>query len=31
MLVEWHERRRTHVAAGQSELRVGHDDLVGWP
>ena len=29
-LTAWHERRRAHVAAGRSELRVGHVDLVGW-
>jgi hypothetical protein len=29
-LTAWHERRRAHVAAGRSTLRVGHVDLVGW-
>jgi hypothetical protein len=29
-LSSWHERRRAHVLAGRSELRVGHVDLVGW-
>ncbi len=29
-LGSWHERRRDHVLAGRSELRVGHVDLVGW-
>jgi hypothetical protein len=29
-LTSWHERRRAHVLAGRSELRVGHVDLVGW-
>jgi hypothetical protein len=29
-LTSWHQRRRAHVAAGRSELRVGHVDLVGW-
>jgi hypothetical protein len=29
-LSAWHERRRAHVTAGRSELRVGHVDLVGW-
>jgi SAM-dependent methyltransferase len=29
-LTAWHERRRAHVAAGRSTLRVGHLDLVGW-
>jgi hypothetical protein len=29
-LQSWHERRRGHVLAGRSELRVGHVDLVGW-
>lgn len=29
-LGSWHERRRAHVLAGRSELRVGHVDLVGW-
>ena len=26
----WHGRRREHVLAGRSVLRVGHVDLVGW-
>ena len=26
----WHERRRAHVAAERSTMRVGHIDLVGW-
>jgi hypothetical protein len=29
-LTSWHARRRAHVLAGRSELRVGHVDLVGW-
>ena len=29
-LTSWHERRRAHVLAGRSELRVGHVDLFGW-
>ncbi len=29
-LAAWHERRHAHVAAGRSELRVGHVDVVGW-
>jgi len=29
-LTSWLERRRAHVLAGRSELRVGHVDLVGW-
>lgn len=29
-LTSWHERRRAHVLAGRSHLRVGHVDLVGW-
>jgi hypothetical protein len=29
-LERWHGRRREHVAAGRSELRIGHVDLVGW-
>ena len=29
-LTSWHERRRAHVLAGRSTLRVGHTDLVGW-
>jgi len=29
-LTSWHQRRRTHVLAGRSELRVGHVDLAGW-
>jgi SAM-dependent methyltransferase len=29
-LTSWHQRRRSHVLAGRSELRVGHVDLVGW-
>jgi hypothetical protein len=29
-LTSWHERRRAHVLAGRSELRVGHVDLVAW-
>jgi hypothetical protein len=29
-LTSWHQRRRAHVLAGRSELRVGHVDLVGW-
>jgi hypothetical protein len=29
-LLAWHERRRAHVAAGRSSLRVGHLDLVAW-
>ena len=29
-LTSWHDRRRAHVLAGRSELRVGHVDLVGW-
>jgi hypothetical protein len=29
-LGSWHERRRAHVAAGHSTLRIGHVDLVGW-
>jgi len=30
-LAAWHERRRAHVAAARSKLRVGHVDVVGWP
>lgn len=30
MLQAWHTRRSEHVAAGRSQLRVGHVDLVGW-
>lgn len=26
----WHRRRCEHVAAGRSQLRVGHVDLIGW-
>jgi hypothetical protein len=29
-LTSWLQRRRAHVLAGRSELRVGHIDLVGW-
>ena len=29
-LTSWHGRRRAHVLAGRSELRVGHVELVGW-
>lgn len=29
-LTAWHERRRAHVNASHSELRIGHVDLVGW-
>ena len=29
-LTSWHERRRSHVLAGRSALRVGHVDLIGW-
>ena len=29
-LTSWFERRRAHVLAGRSQLRVGHVDLVGW-
>jgi hypothetical protein len=29
-LTSWHQRRRAHVLAGRSELRVGHVDLAGW-
>jgi hypothetical protein len=29
-LTAWHERRRAHVDAGRSTLRVGHVDFVGW-
>jgi hypothetical protein len=29
-LTSWHHRRRAHVLAGRSELRVGHVDLAGW-
>jgi hypothetical protein len=29
-LASWHDRRRAHVAARRSSLRVGHIDLVGW-
>jgi hypothetical protein len=29
-LTAWRERRRAHVAAGRSELRIGHVDVVGW-
>jgi hypothetical protein len=29
-LTSWFERRRAHVLAGRSELRVGHVDLAGW-
>ena len=29
-LTSWLERRRAHVLAGRSELRVGHVDLAGW-
>jgi hypothetical protein len=29
-LTSWHQRRRAHVLAGRSRLRVGHVDLVGW-
>ena len=29
-LTSWHGRRRAHVLAGRSELRVGHVDLIGW-
>jgi glycosyltransferase involved in cell wall biosynthesis len=27
----WRERRLAHIAAGWSEITVGHEDLVGWP
>jgi hypothetical protein len=26
----WRDRRLAHVAAGQSEITVGHEDLAGW-
>jgi hypothetical protein len=26
----WRDRRRAHVVAGRSSLRVGHIDLIGW-
>lgn len=29
-LTSWLQRRRAHVLAGRSEVRVGHVDLVGW-
>jgi hypothetical protein len=29
-LTSWHQRRRAHVLAGRSQLRVGHVDLAGW-
>jgi hypothetical protein len=29
-LTSWHERRRSHMLAGRSQLRVGHIDLIGW-
>ena len=29
-LTSWHERRRAHVLAARSELRVGHVDLTAW-
>ena len=29
-LTSWHQRRRAHVLAGRSKLRVGHVDLAGW-
>jgi len=29
-LTSWHQRRRSHVLGGRSELRVGHVDLIGW-
>jgi hypothetical protein len=29
-LNSWHDRRRAHVTAGRSSLRVGHIDLIGW-
>ena len=29
-LTSWDDRRRAHVLAGRSTLRVGHVDLVGW-
>jgi hypothetical protein len=29
-LGSWRKRRRAHVLAGRSEIRVGHADLVGW-
>jgi hypothetical protein len=29
-LTSWHERRRAHVLASRSELRVGHVDLAAW-
>lgn len=31
MLRSWLARRRVHIAAGRSELRVGHVDIVGLP
>lgn len=30
-LQDWYERRRAHIAAARSELRVGHVDIVGHP
>ena len=30
-LREWRERRLAHIGCGQSELIVGHADLIGWP
>ena len=29
ILQHWHQRRRSHVVAGHSEIRVGHVDLLG--
>jgi hypothetical protein len=29
-LEQWHARRREHVLGGQSLLRIGHNDFVGW-
>jgi hypothetical protein len=30
LIEAWHARRCEHLAAGRSQLRVGHIDLVGW-
>jgi hypothetical protein len=29
-LTRWHEHRCAQVDAGESQLRVGHVDLIGW-
>jgi hypothetical protein len=31
MIAAWRDRRLAHVAAGTSELIVGHEDIAGWP